>query len=313
MAKKDALIYFLRIMSRYSDAEHPLKVRQIMELMKSEYGVTVTKQTVYNYIDLLNEMDLEINDSGTGKYISYRVLEKSEVELLIHSIVSNSTISRHYTDDLAKKLLSTQSKYYTSNITKFYNVDKKDNRELFLNIEVISECIQNKQKVKFMYTKYNTNKEIVDYREKPYTVTPLCIVCRDGRFYFVCKYDTKDGIFSFRLDKIRNCQPSKHKIEIEYHLDPYDYSKNRLYMYGGDIHTFTLQCSKVVLDDIIESFGTDVKIYNETENTFDCEVQTTDIAIKFFTLQFINFVVVLKPQKMRDEIKHRLEQALTKY
>ena len=313
MAKKDTMIYFLRIMSKYSDIDNPLKVKDIMELMKNEYDITLTKQTVYNYIDLLNEMDIEINDAGAGKYMSYRILEKSEVELLIHSIISNNTISKKYSNDLIDKLKSSQSIYFDSNFAKVYNVDKKENKDLFLNIEVINDCIKKNKKVKFTYTKYNMNKEIVPSRERPYTVTPLCIVCHDSRFYFICKYDTQNEYMSFRIDKMINCMESRHEIDNPVYIDPYEYSKHRLYMYGGDIKEFTLRVNKTILDDIIELFGKDIEFYNETKDTFDVNVKTTEKAIKYFAMQYVDYVIVLNPIEIRNEIKEKLEKKLKKY
>ena len=56
--------YILKILSERTDDEHMLNASQIMDLLKSEYGITVNRQTVYSEIDKLQAAVAEAEPSG---------------------------------------------------------------------------------------------------------------------------------------------------------------------------------------------------------------------------------------------------------
>ncbi|MDY4788564.1 MAG: hypothetical protein SO253_04570 [Bacilli bacterium] len=167
MRKKEGILCFLDVMIKYSDENHPLSVAKIMELLKEKHHIDVAKQTVYNYFEVLEAMNIEVVKGDKGRYLLSRTLEKEEAFLLCHSIIANNTIEEKYSQDMIQKIIGTQSTYFDSSFIHYiYNVDKKDNKDLFLNISLIGECIKTKCKISFNYTTYNFKKEIINKREK---------------------------------------------------------------------------------------------------------------------------------------------------
>ena len=309
----DNFIYFLRVLNKYTDCTHPLSVKQIIEKFKEEYNEHITKQTVYNYLSMAESMDIDINTCSKGKYLASRQIEEGEATFLIHSIISNRSLSEKYTKDLIEKIMSTQSLYYDPGVQNIYVCDKKNNRALLLNVDLINKAIREKKKISFMYTKYDYDGEVIPYREKKYTVSPLFIISRDNKIYLVCKYDTQNTIFSFRVDKIVDVVITDYPIEIDTQLDPKQFSKHRLYMYSGRIQEFVLRCDEKVLDDVFDNFGKNIKPFNVCDGKFDITVKTTEKAIKFFASQYINHVTVIYPVAVKEAIRDDLRNALTKY
>ena len=309
----DNFIYFLRVLTKYSDCNHPMSVSQIISKFKECYDVTLTKQTVYNYLSMADSMNIDINSCTKGRYIASRQLEEGEATFLIHSIISNRSLSEKYTKDLVGKILGTQSVYYDSGIQNIYVADKKDNKALLLNVDLINKAIKDHVKISFDYTKYGYDGEVIPFREKKYTVSPLFIICRDSNLYLICKYDTKDTIFSFRIDKIFNLELTTYEIEYAYDIDPKEYSKHRLYMYNGKIEEFVLRCNENVLDDIYDNFGKKIKPYNIENGTFDVKVKTTEKAIMFFAHQYVDSVTILYPMSTKEKMKDELKRAIGKY
>lgn len=85
-----------------------------------------------------------------------RQFEKSEINLLCHSIHSSHIIPDNSSRQLIDKLLSTQNRYVKSEFNnRVYskNYRKSKNKEFFLNIELLLEAIQQHKPIRFEYTK----------------------------------------------------------------------------------------------------------------------------------------------------------------
>ena len=56
MLKKANSMCLLEILKKYSDEEHTLKISEIIEKMKSIYGVDIERKTVYDSVKLLTDV-----------------------------------------------------------------------------------------------------------------------------------------------------------------------------------------------------------------------------------------------------------------
>lgn len=85
--KKLALIRVLQILEKHSDSEHPIKHDKIVELLESEYGLTIERKAIGRNISLLNEAGYEIETTKKGSYLAERTFEDSELKLLIDGVL----------------------------------------------------------------------------------------------------------------------------------------------------------------------------------------------------------------------------------
>lgn len=84
--KKTSIIALLKILEKYSDEDHILRQSELLNLIESEYGIKVTRKTLYRNVEMLNDFGYEIsnfNDNEVGYYLKERQFEKSEILYLV--------------------------------------------------------------------------------------------------------------------------------------------------------------------------------------------------------------------------------------
>lgn len=315
--KKIMIVQFIKLMKKYTDYDHRLSIKEIINLYKEEYDDTICRQAISNYIKELDEIGIEILCSKSKYYYSddNRDLIDAEVELLCHSVMSSYVIPLSYSEDLIKKLKQTQSiKYIAENKNLDFNIsniDKRENKELFLNFETISKAIDDNAYISFDYFRYNADKKLCKNRSDSYKTLPIRTVSMQNKFYLITYNEKYNSFTHYRIDKIGNVKILEKALKV-IEIDPYEYTKNRLYMYGGDIETFELFTDEYILDEIIDLFGKEVKI-NKKDNHYVVEVKTTKEAIIFFACQYIKHVTVIKPNNIKEEIIDILKNKLDEY
>ena len=141
------------------------------------------------------------------------------------------------------------------------NQQKTPNAELMYTISTVSEAIRDKQVMKFTYLKYDKNKQLVPRREDPYYVEPRYIVYSDSRPYLIVTSKNHEGFIHYRLDRMKDCVVLNEKSRVlPKTSDPYEYARNKLFMYNGEIHTVTFKCKESVMDHMIDIFGSELLV-----------------------------------------------------
>ena len=112
--KKTSIIAVMEILKKYSDEEHILTIRDILQKLETIYGLKLERRTIYNNIDMLEDMGMEISryeQNGKGYYLMTRQFEPAEVLYLCNAIHASNFIPYRQSKDLISKLLDTQSSY----------------------------------------------------------------------------------------------------------------------------------------------------------------------------------------------------------
>ena len=243
--KKLLILYILDILQKYSDEEHRLSQKDIQDILKKEYEMSVDRKAVKR--NLLNLMEYgsnieyrevsrkdifkkktstsddnpqvltekehsEDNLLWTDFYLRQKFTNE-ELRLLIDSLLFSKHIPYKQAKDLISKLESLSNVYFKSRSQYIYPlpVDRTDNKQVFYNISVLDEAIQKKKKVSFEYAEYHTDKKMhLKKREdgsiREYIITPYQMVAQEGKYYLICNYDKYDDISNYRVDRIRNIQ-----------------------------------------------------------------------------------------------------------
>lgn len=318
--KNKILVALYKILEEYSDEEHILTQINLSKLLEDIYQISVDRRTLYKYVLLLQELGYDISDyhdNRKGYYLRERIFEPSQVDLLCNAVHSSTFIPLSSSKELVNRLLSTQSKYFRSdyhNTIYIDNTNKKDNKEFFLNIEIVNSAIKNKKRISFDYTKYNLNKQLVKKREKPYIISPYYMIYKGEKVFLVGKTDNHEDLTHFRLDKIKNIKLfDENYTECDELLDPYEYAKTKIYMYHGDEISVELKCDNYILDDMIDIFGKSCLFKKEDDCHFIAYVKSSRQGMTYLALQYANFMEVLKPVDLRSDIKDALKKAFNKY
>jgi predicted DNA-binding transcriptional regulator YafY len=309
LSNKTNIIRILHILQEYSDEAHILPMRDIIAKMKAIYGVSIDRRTVYGMIEALNLLDYDVStyeENGVGYYLRTRIFEPSEMRLLTDRIYSMGFISQRQTNTLLEKLQSTQSVHVRRKYKhlKAAQTRKSTNAELFWIIEQLDEAIEKHRKVAFDYYDYAVNKKRVLRRAEKYLVNPYRMVCANEKYYLVCNYDKYENISHYRIDMMKNLEITElPRKPLPKNFDLNDYSNALVYMFDGTCEDVEIVCDKRMAGEVIDRFGSDVRMTPIDEDRFKLQIHAPPLGLKFWALQYLPYCEIVAPAWLREEIK----------
>lgn len=322
---KTSLLACLKVLEKYSDETHPIKIEDIQGHLKEDFNIEIDRRTIYNNIALLEQFEYEISnykENRVGYYLVNRQFEKSEIIVMVNAIHASNSISPGFSRDLIKRLLLTQGEnYYKSKRHQYWtNTHKMKDGDFFYRIEIINEAICQNKCIEFDYMRFNLSKELVKRREQKYVIHPYKIVYSDEKSYLVGKSNNHLGAFEFsnyRIDKIRNCSLLEdmpcHPLLVSEEELLSEYSQDRPYMFSGDFIKAELRCDLSILDQVIDTFGTSIILTKDTESGFIARIKTTEKELLIFAFQYAQNSEILKPLSLREIYLEELKAVLKKY
>lgn len=317
--RKSLVLALLEILTHDSDENHILIQSEIRRLLQERYDMDIERRTLTSNIKLLQNFGYDINDysqNGKGYYLVDRQFEKSEINLLCHSIHASSVIPEKASQDLINKLLTTQSKATArefNNRVYSKNYRKSKNPEFFLNIELLLEAVNNNKEISFTYTQYNHHKERVPRREEKYYLYPYDVVYSNERFYLIGHNKKYDQLSHYRIDKMQGIKMLDNSFTRRENFNCYEYSQSKIYMYSGEELSILIRCNDVIIDDVLDTFGLNTFIQKEDGGTFIARVSSSEQGIIFWAMQYVENCTILEPKQVKDKVKNILKNALTRY
>ena len=228
--KKLLILNILDILRKYSDEDHRLSQREIGEILKTEYGMTADRKAIRRNLSDLLECGYPIEYSETLRSTPVKgpdgreklgpngkpVLEENtilsdfylerqftdgELRLLIDGLLFSRHVPYSQCRELVEKLEGLSNIYFRSRVGHIARlpVDQSDNKQLFLNIEMLDEAISKERKVRFHYTEYGLDKKLhlrarPDGSPREYVISPYQMAAQEGKYYLICNYDKYDDI-----------------------------------------------------------------------------------------------------------------------
>ena len=316
--KKQSLLALIEILKKHSDENHALSIKDIQSHLLNEYDIELDRRTLYTSMELLRDFGYEISEyDGNGYYLMERQFEKAEILLLCNAIHASHFISSKQSDELIKKLLDTQSKYDHKEFKdKVYmaNPLKTSNKQLLFNIEIVSQAIKENRKISFTYLRYNTKKELIERRSDPYIVEPRYIVYSDSRPYLIVTSLNHEGFIHYRLDRMKDVEILNEKSRVlPKSSDPYEYARNKLFMYTGEVQTITFKCNNSILDHMIDIFGPDLLLIPDKDDTITIKVKTSTQGALYLAGQYMENITIIEPESIKNEFIKTLKESLKRY
>ncbi len=315
LPEKANIICLLEILRKYSDANHPMPMREIIGKMETIYGMRPDRRTITSGIDLLTRMGYDISgyqENGIGYYLRSRNFESGEVRLLMDAVYSFPFIPEKQSLDLVKKLkeqLSVHEGKSLSHLSIMRDGRKTLNRQVFYLIEELDRAIKERLKVKFSYLKYNIEKEMVPRREKKYTVNPYGMVYTNENYYLVCSLAYQENLSLYRLDRMRDLEITEYKIdEIKDGLEPVKAIEGAVHAFLGQPENIKMICEAHILDYLIDSFGRDINIREREDGSLEINFIAPARGLVFWGLQYLPYVEILKPTWVREEIIKKIKK-----
>lgn len=301
-------ICILDILREYSDENHILPMRELIAKMGAVYDLKPDRRTVYSAIELLQTLGYDISsyeENGVGYYLRGRDFELAEIRLLMDAVYSCGYIPPKQTEQLIQKLqkqLSIHERKHYRHLTVVRQERKTQNAQVFLNIEILDEAISRKRKVTFTYMDYDLTKHLVPRREKKYVVSPYGMVCENEQYYLI---NIKDGFNTpslYRIDLMRDIEILEEPLAFSARDAHLDSVRNVTYAFVGAQEQIRLRCDKLILRHVIDRFGTDIDLSNNGDGTFTATFSASPNGVRYWALQYLEFVEVLKPEHLREDI-----------
>lgn len=344
--KKLMIINILDILRRYTDKEHRLSQKEIAEILKNEYQMKADRKAVKrNLMNLIDfGYDIEYNETirmtpnaKTGEleesyilsdFYLRREFDDSELRLLIDSLLFSRHIPYSQCKALVEKLEGLSNIYFRSRVKHIATLpnDKTDNKQIFLNIELLDEAISHNRKVVFKYAEYGTDKKMhpkkqADGTERQYVVSPYQMVAKEGKYYLICNYDPYNDISNYRLDHIRDLsildEPAKPFETLQgangQRLNLAEYMKEHLYMFSGEAVRVKFWITKRMIGEAVELFGKEIAFSDETADGVAVTVHTNELSAEQFAKTYIPDVVLLEPQRLAERVRNCLKETVQRY
>jgi len=324
--KKLYIIYILKVLKEESDENHPLRQIDIISLIKRKYNVdNIDRKTIARTIDSLIDIGIDIIKlDGGGCYLADRELEPSEVTFLVDAIFSSRSLNSKQAQELAGKLSKMLSVYQRNRFKYLHKSDeiiRTDNKQLFYNIDLISEAIDKGKQIAFNYNRYFFDTERSEkQKNREYIINPYFMVNNQGKYYLVCNYDKFNDIANYKIEQIRNVKildtdiKPLEKIEgCEKGLDKAKFINENIYMFNNQTITATIKITdEYAVNAVVEWFGKSARLYKQDGDIF-ASIQVNEQAIIYWCLQYGENVELISPASTRERIKEIVAGMNKKY
>ncbi len=321
-AKKNIIMRIYQILYNYSSQERPLTQQDIINYLERDYGIECERKAVGRNISFLKEMgDFDIETNAKGTYISQRQFESSELRLLIDSVLCSRNVNSVHSDSLIKKLIALGGNDFKNYVKHVYSVkdwDKSENKDFFLNIELVGDAIEDGKKISFDYMKRGLDKKL--HSTGRHTASPYQMLLRNQRYYLMLRDDKYEDVGFLRMDKITNMGilnepafPLRDNPGYERGINYGDLANALPYMFSDKQVMVTIKCPNFMADELCDWFGMSFSAKRVDDEHFEATVKSSEKAMLYWALQYNSNVEILSPSSLRDELIFTLESTLALY
>jgi predicted DNA-binding transcriptional regulator YafY len=338
--KKLLIINILDILKRYTDENHRLSQKEIIEILETEYSMKVDRKAVKrNLINLIEfgyniEFSESLRKGRNGEeetiysdWYLVREFGDAELRLLIDSLLFSKHIPYSQCKTLIGKLEGLSNQYFKSKVRHIRTMPDSQpvNKQLFLTIEVLDEAISKGQQVAFTYNEFDIDKKLHPRKNsegavREYIVNPYQMVATNGRYYLICNYDKYDNVSNYRLDRITDiklldskAKPQKQVTGLEHGLDLPKHMAEHIYMFAGESVRVKFRAKRHIVGEILDWFGAGVAFSEATDKEVTVSVKVNEQAFFFWALQYGAYVEVLEPEGLREKVKGAIMEMARKY
>ena len=317
----------LEILREESDKRHPLTLQKIASRLAEEFDSTGNsthgnRHTARAYVEALQENDYPIVRTSRGYYIEPD-FEDGELRMLIDSVLF-SNLPHSTAKKLIDKLKKLGNKRFKPKVRHVYNLSslkRSDNEQIMNSINVISDAISTHKKISFLYNNYGTDFKLHPRRIEPYKVSPFQMVTANSRYYLIANTDGHDNISHYRIDRMTDVKMlDEPALELLSQNNPITdfvgglnlpkHMAEHIYMFSGKSIRVKFWTAEFMMNCLVDWFGKDFRILKNQDGRILIEVTVNEHAIKYWIMQFGEFVEVVTPVTLREEIFKTAEKIM---
>ena len=342
--KKLNVLYILQILRKYTDFDHRMTQQQIADKLMEEYGVQISRSTMKRLLtDLIDEgYDIDYtsvprsytSDSGdredseilTDFYYIHDFTE-SELHMLIDGLLFSRSVPYDARKQLIEKLCDLNSSHFGQRMKRVHSMsaDSPENKDLFVNIDILDEAIAEGKQVEITYGHYGTDMKLhprlnEDGTVKKQRLNPYQLVASDGRYYLICNKDNYDNVSNYRVDRIMEIRtletprkPGREVNGLENGLKLEKYLYQHVNMFSGDPEKVEFIIPKNFVSVVIDFFGSHVSFFDRGDGTISCHIDVSLEAMRHWAGQFADVVRVVSPESLVEQIREDIRKAAENY
>jgi len=262
----------------------------------------------------------------TDLYYEHEFTE-SELHMLIDGLLFSRSVPYKPRKALIKKLGDLSSSHFSQRIQHVHSMgaDSPENKQLFLNIEILDEAISKRKQVEIVYGYYGTDMKLharlnEDGTVKKQLLNPYQLVASEGRYYLICNKDNYDNVANYRIDRImeinilkKPSKPGNQVLGLENGLKLEKYLYQHVNMFSGAPEKVEFIIPKNFVSVVIDFFGSHVSFFDKGDGTISCNIEVSREAMRHWAGQFANVVRVVSPESLVEEIREDLRKANENY
>ena len=319
METKPRILYLLRILEQYTDEEHPLTTKQLIDKLQDEYSISAHRTTLTKDIVALQEYGVDIvtvHSTQCKYFIGSRKFELPELKLLIDAVESSKFITAKKSENLIEKIHQLTSFGQVAKLKRNnYVVDriKPDNEQIYYIVDCINDAINDGKQISFQYYDYSgLKKKVLKNKGEVYKLSPYKLLW-SGDYYYVIGYSEKKGkVINFRVDRIAGTPTilSENALPMPSDFDLENFTKEVFFMFSGNEVVVDLRCDNSLMKTMIDRFGEDVKTlaYDMTSFRLITEVSASPTFI-VWAFGFGGKVQILAPESVKEQYKQMIIEA----
>lgn len=293
MALNSRLKYLREYLLNNTDENNTVTNNDIRNHFLEKYGMKLDRKTVCSDIELLIDYGMVIEYEKQKKEYHYQVYKREfeliELQLLIDSVQSSRYLTQEKVDELTNKLKKLASDFGKDTLERqclVKNRIRNTNNSAFYDTDTIHKCIANeeKNKLSFLYFKYNEKKEkVYNKKKKPYVVSPYALIWDDNKYYLLAYTGYKMKHFRVdRMEKVEELKGERKNGEDEFKKFNLEERTTRVFsMFGGKEQRVCLRFHNDLACVVLDHFGKDVEMTKVDDNHFIVNVNV-EVSKQFF-------------------------------
>lgn len=316
------LLYIKDYFYKYSDEEHFITVKMIIEMLV-EKSITAERKSIYSDIELLRDLyGLDIISPKRGYfYLGEREFELAENKMLVDMVSSSRFLTEKKSAALISKLERFTSVYNArsfSSQTFLRTRVKNENEAIYRTVDEVFNAIYNDNQISFKYFRYDKYKrKIYSKNGGEYTVRPFAMLTDEDNYYLAAYDENADIIRHFRTDRMENAHTAEQKRRGKDKFDAQNYLGGGVMMfsmYSGKIESVTLRFKNELSHVAIDRFGKNAVLLPVDDEHFDISANIM-ISPQFFgwLCGLGGGAKIISPQNVKDEYKAYLQNELEIY
>lgn len=334
LLKKHYILCLFMYLKENTDINNTTTIEKLKIALEEEYDIDIEQKAIRSNLKVLEELGFPIRYATTIKRSSSDIktdiyydhweesgISESELYLLIDSVLASKYVNENQANNIAKWLVDQgpisfrkKRKYFESSNYGYHT----ENQNVFLNVEIISEAIDENKKVTFNYKEYGTDDKLKTVRANV-KVSPYYTAMHNGIYYLICNVDGSDELEPFRMDKLFDvAKVEERSVNIKSIAPGFDiktYLESHVYMFPGKEQFVKVRIKTDCFSNLHDFFGKKINVdYTASDDEYAVVTFKANLeGLFYWALQYGENAEIIEPQEVRDRVRETVTQMARTY